>query len=74
LTSYRNSVDETYDIKTYSLLLLRKTILAHYDFEYDAGKGLSSGRGWEKKQIEKSSSNPVEKNKMKSFTIGRSSR
>lgn len=46
--------------------------MAHYDFEYDAGKGLNSGRAWDKKYIGKSSQMPMERNKMKSFTIGRS--
>lgn len=48
--------------------------MAHYDFEYDAGKGLNSGRAWDKKYIEKSSQMPLEKNKMKSYTITKSSR
>ena len=48
--------------------------MANYDFEYDAGKGLNSGRAWDKKYISQSSQMPLEKNKMKSYTIGRNSR
>lgn len=48
--------------------------MAHYDFEYDAGKGYNSGRAWDKKNIISSSQMPLEKNRMKSYTIGRSSR
>jgi hypothetical protein len=35
---------------------------------------LNSGRAWEKSYIAKCSQNPLEKIKMKSFTMGRSSR
>ena len=55
-------------------LIFSKTILAHYDFEYDAGKGLNSGRAWEKKYLQKCSQMPLEKNKMKSYTMVKSSR
>ena len=48
--------------------------MQNYDFEYDAGKGLNSGRAWDKKYISQSNKNPLEKNKMKSFTIGRSTK
>lgn len=33
--------------------------MAHYDFEYDAGKGLNSGRAWDKKYIGKCSQMPM---------------
>ena len=33
--------------------------MAHYDFEYDAGKGLNSGKAWDKKAIVKSSQMPL---------------
>lgn len=48
--------------------------MANYDFEYDAGKGLNSGRAWDKKYISQSSQMPLERNKMKSYTIGKSTR
>ena len=48
--------------------------MAHYDFEYDGGKGYQSGRSYTKKNIISSMQNPIEKNKMGSYTIGRSSR
>lgn len=48
--------------------------MAHYDFEYDGGKGMHTGRGWNKAEIAKHSQVPIDKNKMKSFSIGRSSR
>ena len=44
-------------------------MMAHYDFEYDAGKGLNSGLVYMKKNINKSSTQPLEKNRMKSYTI-----
>lgn len=52
LATFKSSVDETYDIKT-------KTIMAHYDFEYDAGKGLHSGTAWMKKNIIASGAHPL---------------
>ena len=67
LATFKSGVDETYDLKT-------KTIMASYDFEYDAGKGLNSGRAWDKKTLLRSSQMPLEKNKMKSYTMARSSR
>lgn len=48
--------------------------MAHYDFEYDAGKGLNSGRAWDKKLISQSNQMPLEKNKMKSYTLAKSTR
>lgn len=63
----KQSIDETYDIKT-------GTIMAHYDFEYDGGKGLHSGTAWQKSRIKEASSIPVEKNKMRSYSIGKSTR
>ena len=48
--------------------------MAHYDFEYDAGKGLNSGRAWDKKHTSQSCQMPLEKNKMKSYTMGKNSR
>lgn len=33
--------------------------MAHYDFEYDAGKGLNTGRAWDKKYISNSSKMPL---------------
>lgn len=44
LAQYKSSVDETYDLKT-------NTIMAAYDFEYDAGKGMHSGLSYMKKHI-----------------------
>ncbi len=48
--------------------------MAHYDFEYDGGKGYQSGKSFMKKNIINSVHNPLEKNKMGSFTICRTSR
>jgi hypothetical protein len=48
--------------------------MAHYDFEYDAGKGLHSGLAYMKKNIINSCGRPLERNKMKSFTMGKSGR
>ena len=48
--------------------------MAHYDFEYDGGKGYQSGKSFMKTNIQNSAQNPLEKNKMGSFTISRSSR
>lgn len=48
--------------------------MASYDFEYDAGKGLNSGLSYMKKNIMDSSNRPLEKNKMKSYTIGKADR
>ena len=48
--------------------------MAHYDFEYDGGKGYHTGTAYMKKNIISSLCNPLEKNKMSSYTIGRSSR
>lgn len=48
--------------------------MAHYDFEYDAGKGMQTGLSYMKKNILNSSQQPLEKNRMKSYTIGNSSR
>jgi len=48
--------------------------MAHYDFEYDGGKGYQSGQSFMKTNIVNSARNPLEKNKMGSFTIGKSSR
>ena len=61
-------------MKTDDFYLSRKTIMAHYDFEYDAGKGLHSGLAYMKKNIMDSSNRPLEKNKMKSYTMAKSSR
>ncbi len=49
-------------------------MMAHYDFEYDVGKGMHSGLAYMKKNIIKSSKQPLDKNKMKSYTIGVSTR
>lgn len=49
-------------------------MMAHYDFEYDAGKGLHTGLAYMKKNIIDSSKRPLEKNKMKSFTMAHSNR
>lgn len=48
--------------------------MAHYDFEYDAGKGLHTGLSYMKKNIIESSQRPLEKNKMKSYTMAQSNR
>lgn len=48
--------------------------MAHYDFEYDAGKGLHTGLAYMKKNIMDSSKRPLEKNKMKSYTMAVSDR
>lgn len=48
--------------------------MAAYDFEYDAGKGLHSGLAFMKRNIAESSQRPLEKNKMKSYTITKASR
>ena len=34
-------------------------MMAHYDFEYDAGKGLNSGLAYMKKNLMKSSMQPL---------------
>ena len=44
-------------------------MMANYDFEYDAGKGLHSGLSYIKKNILESTKRPLEKNKMKSYTM-----
>ena len=49
-------------------------MMANYDFEYDAGKGLHSGLSYMKKNIMNSCKQPLEKNKMKSYTINKASR
>lgn len=49
-------------------------MMAHYDFEYDAGKGLHTGLAYMKKNIMDSCKRPLEKNKMKSFTMAHSNR
>ncbi len=59
LAQYKATVDETYDLKTYLMLLLRKTMMAHYDFEYDAGKGLNTGLAYMKKNIIDASQRPL---------------
>ena len=38
---------------------LSKTIMAHYDFEYDGGKGYQSGQGFMKKNLINSSLHPL---------------
>jgi hypothetical protein len=43
--------------------------MAHYDFEYDAGKGMHTGLAYMKKNIMDSCKRPLEKNKMKSYTM-----
>jgi hypothetical protein len=48
--------------------------MAHYDFEYDGGKGYHSGRSFMKSNILNSAHNPLERNKMGSFTMTRTSR
>ena len=48
--------------------------MASYDFEYDAGKGLNSGLAWNKKHIAESCQRPLEKNKMKSYTMNKATR
>ena len=48
--------------------------MASYDFEYDAGKGMHTGLAYMKKNIAESCQRPMEKNKMKSYTITRASR
>lgn len=48
--------------------------MAHYDFEYDAGKGLHSGLAYMKSKLIPSSQRPLEKNKMKSYTMTTASR
>jgi hypothetical protein len=48
--------------------------MASYDFEYDAGKGLHSGLSYMKKNIIDSCNRPLEKNKMKSYTIAKADR
>ena len=48
--------------------------MAHYDFEYDAGKGLNSGLAYKKKNTRSSSHQPLERNKMKSYTMANSKR
>ena len=48
--------------------------MAHYDFEYDAGKGLHSGLAYMKKHLVESSKRPLEKNKMISYTMATASR
>lgn len=58
---------ETYDIKM-------RTIMNHYDFENDGGKGQHSGLGWLKGTIEQHAQVPKDKFKMKSYSIGRSQR
>lgn len=48
--------------------------MAHYDFQYDGGKGYQSGKGFMKKNLINSSLNPLERNKMGSFTISKASK
>lgn len=48
--------------------------MAHYDFEYDAGKGLNSGLSYMKKNIIESMKRPLQKNKMKSYTMNKATR
>lgn len=48
--------------------------MAHYDFEYDGGKGLNSGTSWMKNRIQQSSKTPMEKNRMKSYSFGKENR
>lgn len=48
--------------------------MAQYDFEYDGGKGYQSGKSFMKSNIVNSAHNPLEKNKMGSFTMTRTSR
>lgn len=48
--------------------------MAAYDFEYDAGKGLHTGLSYMKKNIAESARRPLQKNKMKSWTINKASR
>lgn len=33
--------------------------MANYDFEYDGGKGLNSGKAWLKQKIQESRKNPI---------------
>jgi hypothetical protein len=48
--------------------------MASYDFEYDAGKGLHSGLSYKKKSIMESCQRPLERNKMKSYTMSKATR
>ena len=48
--------------------------MAHYDFEYDGGKGYQSGKSFMKKNIITATQNPLEKNKMGSFTMSKTTR
>ncbi len=48
--------------------------MAKYDFEYDAGKGLNSGLAYMKKNIIASYQQPLERNRMGSYTIGRATK
>ena len=48
--------------------------MAHYEFQYDGGKGYQSGKSFMKTNIKNSAQNPLEKNKMGSFTISKTSR
>lgn len=48
--------------------------MANYDFEYDGGKGYHSGQAFMKKNIINSMNNPLEKNKMGSYTISKTSK
>lgn len=48
--------------------------MASYDFEYDAGKGLNTGLAYMKKNIIESCNRPMQKNKMKSYTMAKASR
>jgi hypothetical protein len=48
--------------------------MAHYDFEYDGGKGLQNSMGWQKSKIQEFASNPVDKNKMRSFSFTKANR
>lgn len=48
--------------------------MAHYDFQRDGGKGHHSGLGWLKDRIVEHSNIPFDKNKMKSYSIGKTQR
>lgn len=61
------NMEETYDIKN-------KTLMAHYDFENDGGKGFHSGLGWLKDTISAHAKIAVDKFKMKSYSIGKTHR
>ncbi len=63
-TSRHGYMEQTYDIKT-------KTIMANYDFQHDGGKGQHSGLGWLKDRIVEHSKVALDKNKMRSYSIGK---